>query len=131
MRRYNSCRAAPRVGWERWPWRFPKRRFYDLATGLSQTTGLPSVAPSVLPSGSASAASRALRIAAPAQAGRQCPVFHQRIDDGEEVRLAAPLRLAVTLDERAHSATSKARRHRACRLGDEAQPALDQLLSSA
>src|SRR5205807_656643 len=43
---------------------FRKGGFYDLGTGLSQTTGLPSVAPSVLPSGSASAASRALRIAA-------------------------------------------------------------------
>src|SRR6267142_1003139 len=88
-------------------------RFYVLATGLSHTTGLPRLADR-----------RRLR----ARVG-SVRVFHQRIDDGEEVRLAAPMRLAVTLDEaRAFGDLEGEAGVAPCRLGDEAQPALDQLL---
>jgi len=92
-------RAAPRVRLGTLAMAIPKRKILRSGTGLSQTTGLPRRCADALPSGSASAASRALRIAAACMRGSAVPGFPQRIDDGEEVRLAAPMRLAVTLDE--------------------------------
>src|SRR5437660_10120166 len=130
MRRYSSCRAAPRVGWGTLAManserkilrsgdrpepdhRLAERRAERLALGVGER-GLARFADR-----------RRLRT----RVGG-VRVFHQRIDDGEEVRLAAPMRLAVTLDETGALGDLEGETGIApCRLGDQAQPALDQLL---
>src|SRR5688572_28357345 len=56
-------------------------------------------------------------------------VLHQRVEDGEEVALAATVRLAVALDEpRALGDLAGERDVALRRLGDMGEPALDQLL---
>src|SRR5688572_28050064 len=56
-------------------------------------------------------------------------VVHQRVDDGEEVAFAAPVRLALALDQSGAFGDLARQRGVAPRgLGHQAEPALDQLL---